>query len=301
MIIPQHIQQPVEEFLSDRFERPVKILRAAPVGGGSISHAALLETEKGKYFLKWNADERAKEMFVAEGYGLYTLAETKTFVVPDSHGTGIGSGKKQDHWLLMDYLEKSQPTVSGWFEAGVKLAALHRHTKTEEGKTIFGFTYDNFIGQLKQSNRTHFSWSSFYAEERILPMTELARNSGAFEKKHVLLAEKFCERIADIFPEEKPSLLHGDLWNGNFMFTTKGPAVFDPAVYYGHREMDLAMTKLFGGFADDFYTGYCESFAPEKNWKQRTDYCNLYPLMVHLNLFGAGYLHDVLHILKPFG
>jgi fructosamine-3-kinase len=195
--------------------------------------------------------------------------------------------------LLLEFLEREGS--QDWNLAGTLLARLHRNTARE-----FGLDHNNYIGSLSQSNTFHPTWSEFFAMERILPQIKMARDAGAVDRTLASAAERFCSKLNEIFPDEKPALLHGDLWSGNFFFSTKGPSIFDPAVYYGHREMDLAMTKLFGGFDDDFYSGYENEFPLEKNWRARTDLCNLYPLLVHVNLFGGGYVRDVVAILTSF-
>jgi len=126
-------------------------------------------------------------------------------------------------------------------------------------------------------------------------------NSNAFSKKDVTAAEKLCEKLNEVLPLEPPALLHGDLWSGNFMVTANGyAAIFDPAVYYGHREMDIGMTKLFGGFDQPFYDAYEEVYPLEKGWKQRLQLAQLYPILVHAILFGGHYIDKAKTILKYY-
>jgi len=130
---------------------------------------------------------------------------------------------------------------------------------------------------------------------------KMARDHGNAGSDTVRAFDRFYRKLDEIFPVEAPSLIHGDLWNGNYMVNENGEAVIiDPAVYYGHREMDLGMSKLFGGFSAGFYEAYNQQYPLEKDWKERLDYCNLYPLMVHVNLFGGGYLNSVKSILRNF-
>ena len=233
-------------------------------------------------------------MFETEKKGLFILKMAGAFEVPEVLALGEEGGLSL---LLMEWLEIPMAigTESNWKQAGKNLAQLHKNTSD-----LFGLDHHNYIGSLSQSNTQHKTWVDFFTAERILPQLKLAREQNKIDSALVAKGERFCSALHEIFPAEKPSLLHGDLWSGNFFFSTKGPAIFDPAVYYGHREMDLAMTKLFGGFDADFYSGYEEEFALEKNWRSRTDFCNLYPLLVHVNLFGGGYVNDVESILKPF-
>lgn len=292
-MLPQAIQQRVIAQLTETLHFPVEILQVVPEHGGSINRAARLETNAGLFFIKWNEAKKFPGMFDAEVRGLQLLRETNTLHIPEVISTGTDGGES---WLLLRYLSKGYATGATWYEAGTALAALHRQSDSH-----FGLDHSNYIGSLPQENNRHVTWAAFYAEERIIPQIRMAFDRQAIGKTVVKQAEQFCSRISELFPEEKPALLHGDLWSGNFMHSTNGPAVFDPAVYYGHREMDLAMTRLFGGFNADFYAGYEAEFPSEKNAAKRVDYCNLYPLLVHVNLFGGGYVNDVVSILKFFG
>ena len=269
--------------------KEVKLMKVVAVGGGSINAAYKLETDSGIFFLKENKGN-FPGMFEAEAKGLKILREGNSFVVPDVIFCKSENGNS---FLILEWLEKG--IQDSWLDAGKKLGRLHKNFSG-----TFGLNHDNYIGSLSQSNRQHHSWEDFFSQERILPQIKLAADAGKINSAICNSAERFCKNISEIFPEEKPSLLHGDLWSGNFFFSESGPAIFDPAIYYGHREMDLAMTKLFGGFDAEFYSGYEEEFPLEKNWKQRTDFCNLYPLLVHVNLFGRGYVNDVKSILGKF-
>jgi fructosamine-3-kinase len=265
------------------------ILSFSSVGGGSINDCFRLETGKGIFFLKENKANAFPGMFEAEKKGLAVLKQANAFIVPQTFSIDEEEGFSM---LLMEWLERS---TGNWRDAGKKLAQLHKNTST-----TFGLDHDNYIGSLSQSNTRHTTWAEFYTSERILPQLKLAREHKKIDAALVIKGEHFCRALHEIFPAEAPALLHGDLWSGNFFFSTTGPAIFDPAVYYGHREMDLAMTKLFGGFDGAFYEGYEEAFSLEKSWKSRTEFCNLYPLLVHVNLFGGSYVNDVKTILGGF-
>lgn len=229
-------------------------------------------------------------MFEAEEKGLNLIRELSGMKVPEVILVGTADNTS---YLILEFLEQDVPC---WKDGGFILANMHSMMR---GK-MFGLDHNNYIGSLPQSNTQHATWQDFYSQERIFPQIKLAIDSGKLTARELQGAEIFCSRIGEIFPEEKPSLLHGDLWSGNFMFSVEGPAVVDPAVYFGHREMDLAMTRLFGGFDAEFYEGYNEFHTLEKNWEKRVDYCNLYPLLVHVNLFGGGYADDVRRILRHF-
>lgn len=263
----------------------MKIISRTAVGGGSINSCSRVVTDGGIYFLKENSAERFPGMFEAEAKGLALLRNTNTFCVP-------GIILQESGRLFLEWLEKDK---GSWRDAGKKLAQLHKNTST-----TFGLDHDNYIGSLPQSNKQHTTWTEFFAAERMLPQLKLARDQKKIDAALVAKGENFCRALDEIFPAEPPALLHGDLWSGNFFFSSQGPSIFDPAVYYGHREMDLAMAKLFGGFDEEFYKGYEEEFPLEKNWEARVDLCNLYPLLVHVNLFGGGYAGEVKNILAKF-
>jgi fructosamine-3-kinase len=177
---------------------------------------------------------------------------------------------------------------------GRSLARLHRHTTG-----YFGHELDNYMGSLPQSNKKHTSWNSFFVEERLKRQVSLA--NVYFSSSDFAAFERLYVRLDELLPVEPPALLHGDLWGGNYMVAPDGKAcLIDPAVYYGHREVDIAMTTLFGGFDESFYTSYLEEYPLEKGWQKRLDIFKLYPLLIHLNLFGSVYLESILSIIRRF-
>ena len=286
-------KQAVIDTLSQVLHKEIHEFSDRYIGGGSINDTRMIQTDQGSFFVKINLAERYPAMFEKEALGLKALNDAGVLRVPQVIATGE-SGKEA--FLILEWIE-SAPYKSGfWEDFGKKMALLHLHHNDE-----FGFDHDNYIGSLPQSNRYHSVWSSFFVSERLEPQIKLARNTQKIDRKIVQMFERFFKKTPALFPEEKPSLVHGDLWSGNFMTDEKGEAVImDPAVYYGHREMDLAMSQLFGGFDPRFYAAYHEIFPLESGWQERMDFCNLYPLMVHVNLFGGGYLNSVISILKRF-
>ena len=194
----------------------------------------------------------------------------------------------------MDYIE--QGSELDWAVFGKKLAQLHQI----EGK-FFGLDHDNYIGSLEQINKECRAWSEFYTNHRLLTLTAKARDQGLFEKKHCNWVEKLCQRLDELIPACKPSLIHGDLWSGNLLIDTSGhPVLIDPAVYYGHPEMDWAMLSLFGSYPVEALDHYQNLHPLEKGLNERKDIHQLYPLMVHLILFGKGYLNRVEGTLKKY-
>ena len=286
-------QPHLEEFLSRKLQKPVKIRALLPVGGGSINMAYAVETGTGRFFVKLNSSARYPQMFEKEALGLSALANAGELPVPEV----IGFDENHEQaFLVLKFIEAGVPSSGFWEDFGRGLARLHGHTADK-----FGFEHDNYIGSLPQSNTFHDTWTEFFIRERLMPQISRAFNSGLLTQSDRKAFERFFHRLDTIFPNEPPALLHGDLWSGNFMVNRSGKAVLiDPAVYYGHREMDLGMSQLFGGFHRRFYDAYHEEKPLKPGWEKRLDYCNLYPLLVHVNLFGGNYTYDVRRILKPF-
>jgi len=270
-----------------------EILSVTPVGGGSINETFRLETSSGMYFVKKNSSSLYPQMFEKEALGLKILADTGEIPVPE---VVAWDETNEEAFLIMKYIPPGTKSADFWETFAKRLAALHGHTDK-----MFGLDHDNYIGSLPQSNRRYRSWTDFFREERLEFQVKMARNAGKIGSNTIRQFERFYQKLEEIFPDEPPALIHGDLWGGNFIVNPEGEAVIiDPAVYYGHREMDLGMSQLFGGFHHSFYKAYNRYFPLEPGWQERLDYCNLYPLMVHVNLFGGGYLGSVKSILKKF-
>ncbi len=254
------------------------------VGGGSIHRAYRLEGDSGAVFMKLNATDHLAG-FDAEAMGLEALAGTNSLRVPGVLGRGQASGMA---YLLLEWLELTGSSAIGGDRLGKGLAALHRHT----GKA-FGFTQDNFIGSTPQPNDWTDNWVDFFREHRLGFQLRLASDNGF----GFLLADgrQLMESLESFFEgyQPEPSLLHGDLWAGNQDRTHSGePVIFDPAVYYGDRETDLAMTGLFGGFGRDFYQAYYSEWPLSPGWEARSSLYQLYHVLNHANLFGGAYGRD---------
>jgi fructosamine-3-kinase len=271
----------------------MKIQSSVSLSGGCINDAYMLATTVGKFFLKYNLSGNYPGMFEAEARGLSILRATSTLRIPEV--IFQGSADEYD-FLMLEFIEPGRRVVSFYEDMGQSLAQMHKVTQTH-----FGLDHNNYIGSLPQDNRPLPGFHDFFIARRLEPMIRMARDHGKMDSGHQKKFERFFQALPGLIPSESPALLHGDLWNGNYLVNEAGTAtLIDPAVYYGHRETDLAMTKLFGGFDNSFYHTYQEAFPLEKGWESRMDFHNLYPLMVHVNLFGGGYLRSVLDILRAF-
>lgn len=267
------------------------ILSVRPVGGGCINQGTALRTTRGNFFLKWNrqADHR---FFGVEAEGLEALAASDAVRVP-SVIAASGSGDEVA-WLLLEWIEEGRPGRAGWFRLGRELATLHRDAGPGGPDARFGWSGDNVIGSLPQPNVWSDDWAGFWAERRIRPLARELRERGALSTAQLAVVEAVAARADELLgpaaAADGPSLLHGDLWSGNVLFARDGtPVLIDPAVYVGHREVDLAMADLFGGFSGAFREAYDDARPLQPGYLRRRPAYQLYPLLVHARLFGGGY------------
>lgn len=266
----------------------IQILAIDQLYGGCVNQSFKLTSKSQNYFIKINKD---LDLFSTEVRGLDKLNSTNTFYIPEviEH-----SRFKSDYYLVMDFIDSTKKKNNFWEIFGEKLASLHRNSGIK-----FGLKYDNYLGPLAQENTLHIDFIDFFINNRILPQLRMLE-----DKLSVNLYSNFnklFKLLPDILPSQEPALLHGDLWSGNYLVDHIGePVLIDPSIYYGCREVDIAMTKLFGGFPQDFYVAYNAAFPLMNEWEKRLDIWNLYPLLVHANLFGAAYLGQIYSILKGF-
>ncbi len=250
------------------------------VGGGCINQAMRIRYGDVTYFVKFNNADKL-DMFAAEAAGLQELGRADGLHIPAPLCWGEDG---LTAWLVMENLQlggSPQPVA-----LGEGLAAMHRIRHSQ-----FGWHRDNTIGSTPQPNSPTDSWVDFWREQRLRFQLELASSNGAGNEL-ASSGEKLLEQIPLLFTAYQPkaSLLHGDLWSGNHAYTLAGrPTIFDPAVYFGDRETDLAMTELFGGFGNDFYTAYNNAWPLDAGYKIRKILYNLYHILNHFNLFGGGY------------
>jgi fructosamine-3-kinase len=273
-----------------------QVIEVIPVGGGDISQAARIHLIGGTQVLvKWHTSS-LPGLFTAERRGLELLRVAGALRIPQvlaqSEATPASPG-----FIALEWLDPGSKSSSGAEALGTGLAALHRVTAAS-----YGLDHDNFIGANPQPNRPTDNWVSFFREQRLGFQMELAGRKGLLPAARARHLESLLGRLDDWLPAHPPaSLLHGDLWGGNWLTTATGePALIDPAVYYGHREADLAFTELFGGFPAAFYTAYQAAWSLDPGYEERKDLYNLYHLLNHLNLFGEGYSGSVDSILRRY-
>lgn len=292
-MLPQEIAGSLKSFFQEKFQKILQIHQAESLSGGSINHVVRLTTNLGDFCLKYNYANTSPGMFDREAKGLLLLKNAREIKVPAPIYNGIAG---QYSFLLLEFIVPARRIPHFMKDFGQSLARLHRHNSV-----LFGLDHDNYMGSMPQSNRNHDDFISFFVEERLEKQVAIARNKGYFPASDIKRFQRLYQQLGQIIPGEKPCLVHGDLWGGNYIVSGEGTAcLIDPAVYYGHREVDIAMSHLFGGFDTDFYMAYNETFPLEKGWEGRIDIFNLYPLLIHLNLFGMSYLGSIEHIIRKF-
>ena len=284
------IPQSIEESISDKLN--IRVTGFSASGGGCISNGGRVSTTGGNFFIKWNSLKRFPGMFVAEEKGLKLLADTHTLRLTK---TVLTSDVEDWKYILMDFINNGTQGNRLWATLGEQLASLHQHTYSK-----FGLDHDNYIGSLNQNNSFTESWIDFFIECRLAPQLQLLRDSNRVDTKFVDALESLYPKLGELLPAQSPALLHGDLWSGNVIMGKSDLFVIDPAVYYGNREIEISFTRLFGGFDSSFYDAYAHHFPLLPGFDQRIDLYNLYPLLVHANLFGQSYVSRISAILNKY-
>jgi len=293
-LVPEDVREGALKALQHNLSGTVAFQSFTSISGGCINHGGRFTTSSGVYFLKWNSLSRYPNMFATEARGLALLGQAKSIYIPDV----IATGETDEHqFLLLEFIEApGAPSKSYWNDFGQQLARLHQTSAAS-----YGLDHDNYIGSIQQINSPSHSWIEFFIHQRLQVQLQFAVHAGHASSALQRDFETLYTKLPALLPEEKPSLIHGDLWSGNILTHASGsPCLIDPAVYFGHREIDLAMTQLFGGFDGNFLDAYGEVFPLVPGFDKRVDLYNLYPLLVHVNLFGVGYLSSVNSILQRF-
>ena len=279
----------IEERLSDKLGRGFRIRDRAPLGGGSINNAFRIGDDEQQFFVKTNRAQLLG-MFEAEARALRILFDSQSICVPEPIDSGIFG---HESYLVLSWLDISGQPDSHRF--GEAMAALHRNLEQR-----FGFPIDNTIGSTPQLNQWSEDWVDFWRKQRLGYQLELARDNGFGHRLHDL-GQQLIERVPALFADYRPqpSLLHGDLWSGNWGGLPGGePVIFDPASYYGDREADLAMMELFGSPGRGFFEAYNASWPIDPGYEQRRSFYNLYHILNHANLFGASYARQAENMIE---
>ena len=287
----------IERAIERTLGAPVRILRRVPLGGGSINDTTHIETTVGAFVVKAHRRAPAR-MFQAEADGLNALrASGTTLAIPRVIAVGADEPGASS-FLVLEHLAAGRRRADFDEALGRGLAELHRATTGR-----FGFHTDNYCGATPQPNPWTSRWIDFYAASRLGHQRRLATDAGLLSSTEAQRIESLIARLDTWIgePVGGPSLIHGDLWSGNLHADTEGrPALIDPAACYAHREAELGMMTLFGGFSARVFAAYDEAFALEAGWRDRNPLYQLYHLMNHLNLFGGGYHGQVMGIVRQF-
>ncbi len=282
----------LESALFAAFGQTPKIEDVRLMTGGTINNAVEVVTSRGSFFVKWN-DAGTNEMFRTEVLSLALLRQTETLTLPEVISQDFRDDKA---YLILEFIQPAPRQKNYWAQFGQALAQLHSHTDKE-----FGLDFDNYIGSQPQRNARHANGTEFFIEERLKVQAGKALYNNLISSKLHAKFERLYEVLPDLLPRERPALVHGDLWSGNVITDDRGQvALVDPAPYYGQREAELAYTHLFGGFEPEFYAAYDEAFPLEPGFQERIAIYNLYPLLVHVNIFGSSYVSAVERVLNRF-
>lgn len=281
----------LEHHISTASQRPFRLTEYRPVSGGCINQGYRLDGSDGsRWFVKLN---RASDlaMFEAEALALRQMAATQTIRVPQPLCKGIAGNQA---FLVLEWLDLGGHDSQAWREMGCQLAQMHRRALSSQG---YGWDRNNTIGATPQLNDWSDDWAQFWGDRRLGYQFKLARrNGGQFAAAEALL-QHLPRVLAGHAPQ--PSLVHGDLWSGNAAINREGiPVILDPASYYGDREVDLAMTELFGGFPRSFYDGYQSVWPLDPGYEQRKPIYNLYHVLNHFNLFGGSYANQAERLIQ---
>lgn len=296
-MLSQAFQTAVEQHLQHHLGNSITIQSSTSVSGGDINEALCLILSDGKkVFLKYNHTPLPK-LFEYEVDGLQLIASTKALRTPKVLAYDEGSSEHPS-FLLMEWIEVDRTVSSSTMrEFGQQLAKLHQQTNS-----FYGLEADNYIGSLPQFNQPQNAWVDFYRDQRLGIQLELLKKKGRLNVERERLLNQLMENLDQFIDEQavQPSLLHGDLWSGNYMMSNGKAVLIDPAVYFGHREVEIAFTELFGGFSNAFYEGYNEVWMLPRSYEARKSLYQLYLLLVHLNLFGETYGSSVDRVLRQY-
>lgn len=261
--------------------------------GGDVNDAYAIQSAYKKYFVKVNSYPQGHEMFKSELDSLKAISDLniiKTTQVIELISTS------SHNLLLLEYIDAGERTEKFWEQLGHQLAMVHQRSQPH-----FGWNSTSYIASIELAPALSQDFSTFYVKHRLEPLFKRAFDQNLLHKTDYACFDKFCKNLNEKIPNERPALIHGDLWSGNFMCNQRSePVLIDPASCMAHREMDIAMTKLFGGFTRTFYNAYNEIYPLSKGWEARTELFQIYYLLVHVLLFGTSYTAAVKHIIRKY-
>ncbi|MEQ9441089.1 MAG: fructosamine kinase family protein [Cyclobacteriaceae bacterium] len=288
------IQSLVEKHLSQALHQSVEIIAYHAIGGGCINHAMRLQTNAGDFFLKWN-EQGPEDLFICEAEGLEALRNAKSCLRIPMVILALGAQEGQPGLLVTEFLppfEGSQGEHDEYLGRGI--AQIHECTHAQ-----FGFTHNTYCGATLQDNRWNDDWIDFFGQQRIWYLVQQIETCRNLRGREHQVYEQLVDRLPEMISHQpKPSLNHGDLWSGNYMYSAHGPALIDPACYYADREFDLAMMAMFGGFSERVWDAYQEYAALPEGWEERLSLYQLYHYLNHYYLFGGHYGQQALAIAK---
>lgn len=294
MNIEKHLFEHIESAYKKKFSEKLIVQSARAIGGGCISNALKLETNCGPLFLKWNSSG-PNDLFLREAESLteFHKSNNKFIIFPKPL-----LSKTINHlpgYLLTTYLEPGR-CGNDDEKLGRGLAQLHQLSHNR-----FGFEHNNYCGATLQDNGFKENWIAFYTENRIGHLLKLIRKNRGWSTSDEKVADRFLKKVPELLPAESiPSLIHGDLWSGNYMYTTKAPALIDPCVSYCDREFELGMMTMFGGFSQKVFDAYNEYSPLPDDWRSRNLIYQLYHVLNHYYLFGGFYKNQALEIMKQY-
>jgi fructosamine-3-kinase len=286
----------LEGELRQALEDPaLRVLEADPVGGGCIHPAVRLRTTRGDWFAKWN-DGCAPDLFLSEAEGLRALRESGSELAVPQVLLARPPAPGRPACIVMEYLPPGSGQAGDDAALGRGLAAIHAHARE-----AFGFAVTTYCGPTPQDNRPSPSWPEFYAERRLRPLARRLEAEGRIGPGERGALVRVIERLPSLVgPEARPALVHGDLWSGNVLATTRGPGLVDPACAACDREMEFGISTLFGGFSERFFGAYHEALPLARGWRERNPLYQLYHLLNHHLIFGGHYGAQALAIARRY-
>lgn len=285
----------LEDRLSDALGQPVSIRHSGAIGGGCINHASKLQTNAGVFFLKWNAS-CATDIFLREAEGLRELKKASGGVLKIPDIICVGEIGEFPGFLIQEYLEPGYSNSNDDEKLGMGLAHIHKFSNAD-----FGFSNNNYCGDTIQNNSWKADWIEFYRENRLKYLISLIQMRYDLSYSVLDTFERLISKLEQLIPANTtPSIIHGDLWSGNYMITAQGPALIDPAVYYANREMEFGIITMFGGFSSRFFDAYNHVYALDSDWQDRNPLYQLYHILNHYFLFGGSYLSQAIRVAKRY-